>query len=613
MKTVLTIYKNISMHNLKKALNYGKQYGISGLFARLMGKNTQQSSVSYEEFVKKTMLTQEQLQVFRDQKYAYEPLISVIVAGSQEETEDWMQHWKQTYSKYELLTMNSLTDPKEAARTFQSSRGEYVVFVAATDRVEETALSKVVERINENRAEMLYVDEDEFRENLEHRGNPFMKPDYNPDLLRSCNYFGRLCFIGRKLIDQLALFVNEKTEQGAGTAWYYDLLLKASIQAIANASHQREQHGTQREGQEHILLGVEHLAEVLLHTNEDPVIQAQYRMKAVDVLAVLDEHLKDCGIHAHAEIDEQAGKILVENGVQFALTRVVYELENGPAHLPLVSVVIPNKDHIDDLERCILSIEEQTEYPNYEIIIVENNSVQKETFQYYKKLEDRNPHAHVIYWMHEFNYSAICNYGANYCKGEYILFLNNDTRLRSDCITEMAGICSRPEVGVVGAKMTYDDRTIQSAGVIVGLKGVADSIMVGEPEEAYLHRGRSLMCQEYSAVTAACMMTTREIFRKTGGFCESLPVAFNDIDYCLNVLIYGKMVLYTPYAKCYHFESKSRGTEKTFSQVRRFKKEIAFFLHEWRQFLKHEDPNYNRNLSLDRGDYSYRNISEVKE
>lgn len=613
MKVVLSVYKNVSLHNLKKVYRYLKKYGFTNAFERMCGKQRQLSAVTYEEFVEQTKITAEQIEMRKTATYEQEPLISVIATDQQKKQQtdyqtyqqSFHQTYQQTYHNYEVIYVPSFQDEKAIVEVLQQCKGDYVVWVGEKDSLEPTALSDVVDIINKTNADIVYTDEDEYKNcgSVVQRCNPYMKPDYNVDLLRSCNYIGRLCFIRKSMVEELLSTGNGLS--GAGTAWYYDLLLKCCEKADK----------------------IEHIAQVLLHCSWQAEDKRKFEMVDADRLFALNSHLERCGLHAHAQIirngagDEKvdetiAGSVVIGDeaaGCDIAITKVVYDIETEETRQPLVSVIIPNKDHVDDLDCCIRSIEEQTRYKNYEILVVENNSMEPETFAYYKALQENHMRVRVIYWIHEFNYSAINNFGANYCKGDYLLFLNNDTRFRTDCITEMIGICRREDVGIVGAKMSYADNTIQSAGVIVGLKGVADSIMVGEPENACFHRARSLMCQNYSAVTAACMMTSREIFRETGGFCEVLPVAFNDIDYCLNVRRYGKLIVYTPYAKCYHFESKSRGTEQTFAQVKRFKKEIAFFLHEWKEFLEKGDPYYNVNLSLDRSDYSYVSNSKVNK
>ena len=276
---------------------------------------------------------------------------------------------------------------------------------------------------------------------------------------------------------------------------------------------------------------------------------------------------------------------------------------------PLISIIIPNKDHTEDLDRCIQSIEEKSTYKNYEYIIVENNSTEEETFAYYKKLELENPRAHVIYWDGIFNYSLINNFGAQHAKGEYFLLLNNDTEIiNPDCLEELLGYCMRDDVGAVGARLYFEDDTIQHAGVVIGFGGIAGHCFVMQPRgyTGYCHR---IICaQDYSAVTAACMMVKRSIFEQVGGLSEELQVAFNDIDFCMKIRKAGKLIVYNPYAELYHYESKSRGLEDTPEKVARFNREIAIFEKKWPDIFKTGDPYYNPNLTLDSQDFSLRRI-----
>ena len=304
----------------------------------------------------------------------------------------------------------------------------------------------------------------------------------------------------------------------------------------------------------------------------------------------IEQHLKRCGVMAKVSKTENLG-----------FYRVKYQQEGNP----VVSILIPNKDQKETLDQCLKSIEEHTDYENYEIIIIENNSTEKETFEYYKQI--RNPKIRVIEWKDEFNYSAINNYGVRNAKGEYLLFLNNDIEvIHSDWLREMLSNCQREEVGAVGAKLYYPDNTVQHAGVIVGIGGVAGSVFVGLKRgyTGYMHRAS--IQQNLSAVTAACMMVKKPVFEEVGGFEEKLKVAFNDIDLCMKERAAGKKVVFTPYAELYHYESKSRGMEDTPEKQFRFEKETKHFEEKWGEQMSKGDPYYNPNLSLKEADCSLR-------
>ena len=283
----------------------------------------------------------------------------------------------------------------------------------------------------------------------------------------------------------------------------------------------------------------------------------------------------------------------------------LYKTEHIIEEHPLISLIIPNKDHIEDLDKCISSIEEKSTYDNYEYIIVENNSEEEETFRYYKDLEKENPRVHVICWEGEFNYSAINNYGAKFAKGEYLLLLNNDTEfINGACLEELLGYCMHDDVGAVGARLYYSDDTIQHAGVVVGFGGIAGHAFIGLPRSANGYFSRIICAQDMSAVTAACMMVKKSVFEEVGGLSTELKIAFNDIDLCMKIREKGYLIVYNPYAELYHYESKSRGLENTKEKVERFNGEIATFAQKWPEILKNGDPYYNPNLSLERCDFS---------
>ena len=285
----------------------------------------------------------------------------------------------------------------------------------------------------------------------------------------------------------------------------------------------------------------------------------------------------------------------------------IYRSKYRVTEKPLISIIIPNKDHIDDLDKCIRSIEDKSTYQNVEYIIVENNSTDKATFTYYEKLQKENKKVRVVRWDKEFNYSAINNYGVSFAKGDYYLFLNNDTEIiNENCLEELMGYCQRKDVGIVGARLFYEDGTIQHAGVIVGIQGVAGHAFAGQAHESPGYFGRAIIAHDCSAVTAACMLVKKEAFDKVHGFDPKLAVAFNDIDFCLKVREAGYLVVYNPYAELYHYESKSRGKEDSEKKVRRFMGEIETFHEKWFDILDQGDPYYNPNLTLNENNFDLR-------
>ena len=238
-------------------------------------------------------------------------------------------------------------------------------------------------------------------------------------------------------------------------------------------------------------------------------------------------------------------------------------------------------------------------FRNFEIIIVENNSTEKETFDYYNKIQKEYDNVRVLTWEREFNYSAINNFGVKEAKGDYILLLNNDTKiLDKDSLGDMLGYCMRPEVGIVGSKLIYGDGTIQHAGVILGLGGIAGHAFIGLDAKEYGYMSRAYLSCDYTAVTAACLMVPKAVFDEVGGLCEEYAVAFNDVDLCMKVRSKGYLVVYDAFSQWYHYESKSRGYEDTPEKQLRFKGEIETFQSKWQKELDEGDPYYNRNFPM---------------
>ncbi len=268
---------------------------------------------------------------------------------------------------------------------------------------------------------------------------------------------------------------------------------------------------------------------------------------------------------------------------------------------PLVSVIIPNYEHREDLSRCVDSIMEINSYKNIEIIIVENNSSSKEIFDYYDELERKYPQTiQVVRWDGAFNYSAINNYGVKYAKGELLLLLNNDTKIiKPDSIERMAAYALRENTGAVGACLLYEDKTIQHSGVIVGIgpdrTAVHPNAGVSIIEAGY--RDSIHHVQNYSAVTGACLMVRKKLYDEAGGLDEELAVAYNDIDFCLRLRQRGLLNVYVPEAMLYHYESRSRGYDNKGERHERFLRESAMFRDRWQMYIDDGDMYYNRNLS----------------
>lgn len=447
--------------------------------------------------------------------------------------------------------------------------GEYLMLCDHDDTLEPDALYEIVKAINDTGADVLYTDEDKVSMDGQHYFDPNFKPDFNLFRLRENNYICHIFVVKKSLTDETGLLRSK-----FDGAQDFDFILRCCEKAQK----------------------ITHIPKVLYHwrchmdsTAADPSSKA-YAYEAGR--KAVREHYQRLGIDAKVEMTERPGWYRSHVKVQGN---------------PLISVIIPNKDHTDDLELCLFSMTRKSTYRNYEILIVENNSEKEETFEYYKKLPDRYPKARVLTWEKEFNYSAINNFAAKEAKGEYLLFLNNDVEiLTPDWMEEMLQNCQQEDVAAVGAKLYYPDDTIQHAGVVLGLGGIAGHIMCRASREDPGYFGRMISVQEISAVTAACMMVKKSDFDAVGGLDETFQVAFNDIDLCMKFRAAGKKIIFTPYAELYHYESKSRGLEDTPEKQFRFDKEVKRFQEKWAQQLEMGDPYYSPNLSVTEGDCSLR-------
>ena len=436
------------------------------------------------------------------------------------------------------------------------------------DLLAPQALYRMMERLEEKEIDVFYTDEDKVTTDLAEHFQPHFKPDFNLDLLRSNNYITHFFVARTELVRNVGGFRQEY--DGAQD---YDFIFRCVEQA----------------GE------ICHIPEILYHwrthkesTSDNPVSK-MYAFEAGK--RAIEGNLERCGVQA-----------VVSHTKDLGFYQVGYPVQGSP----LVSVLIPNKDQKESLKKCLDSVFEKTTYSNYEIIIIENNSTESETFEYYRELQKRS-NVKVITWKEGFNYSAINNFGEKEASGDYLLFLNNDVEvINPRWMEEMLGNCQRPEVGITGAKLYYPDDTIQHAGTIIGIGGIAGHAFLNMPRSrtGYLHKASIQM--NLSAVTAACMMMKRSVFEQIGGFEEKLTVAFNDVDLCLRTVQAGYLVVYNPKVELYHYESKSRGSEDNEEKVRRFQREIEFMRSRWITILKEGDPNYNKNLTLSKWNYSLR-------
>jgi GT2 family glycosyltransferase len=446
--------------------------------------------------------------------------------------------------------------------------GDYIGLLDHDDLLHPSALFEVMKVICKKNADFIYTDEDKVDKETKNYFEPHFKPDFAIDNLRANNYICHFLTFQKSLLDG-----GEKFDPQFDGSQDHDITFKLTEKAKC----------------------IIHIPKILYH------------WRATSGSTALDSHAKDytknTGIKAvqgHLDRCGLRAKVTSISSLYPNAYRVIYELVGEP----LVSILIPNKNHLIDLEKCISSILKQTRYLNYEIVIIENNS-EEEVFNYYEEIKKYN-NISVIPFKGKFNFSEINNFGVKYTKGDYIILLNNDIEIISPSwIEEMLMLCQRPDVGAVGAKLYYYDDTIQHGGVILGIGGVAGHAHRCFPGKHPGYFFRLLIQQDLSAVTAACMMIKRTVFDEIDGFNPDFAVAFNDVDLCMRIKKAGYLIAWTPYAEAYHYESKSRGLEDLPEKQRRFQKEIELFNKLWAKELATGDPYYNVNLTLERDDLSF--------
>ena len=574
-------------------------------------KRFQDTEEVYNVWRKKYIPNARKLKKQRAEKLDYEPCISIIVPtyktpekflkemidsvrnqsyenwelciGDGSVTEDTVKNVVESYQKKDkrikmLCLSENLGIAGNTNAALSIATGDYIALLDHDDILAPDALYEVVKWMNEHykdETDVIYTDEDKVSFDLKDYFEPHFKSDYNLDLIRSNNYICHLFVARKSIVDQVGGF--RKEYDGSQD---YDFILRC----IEQSKH------------------VEHVPKVLYHWRCHPGSTAanqESKMYCYEAgKRAIEDHLKRRG----------------EDGCQVVMTEhlgfyhVIYPIREHKK----VSIIIPNKDQKEILERCIESVIQKTDYKNYEIIIVENNSTTNEIFEYYKTIEQRE-NIRVVIWKDKFNYSAINNFGVKYANGEYLLFLNNDIEvIRENWLSEMLANVQRKEVGIVGAKLLYPDNMVQHAGVIIGMGGIAGHPLSRHPADDCGYFARGIIQQNLNAVTAACMLTKKEVYEKVKGFEEKLAVAFNDIDLCLKVRKAGYLIVYDPEALLYHHESISRGKEDTLEKRNRFEGEVDYMAKKWKDVLEKGDEYYNPNLSLLSGNFELKKESEMQ-
>jgi len=538
------------------------------------------------------------LQKIESLSFKYRPKISVIMPVWNSE-KSWLESAiesviQQTYDNWELcIADGASTKPsvKEILDLYENdsrikirylrqnegiagnsnqalfmATGEFVALLDHDDELAPFAFYEIIKVLNYNPSlDFIYSDEDKLSE--KRRVEPFFKPDWSPDFLLSCMYIGHLGIYRKNVVDAIGGF-----RSGYDGSQDHDLVLRFIEK-------------TQK---------IYHIPKILYHWRMVPGSAASNTDAKPYAYIAGKKALTDYMLR-----NRISGEVL--DGSWLGLYRLHRQIIGNP----LVSIIIPSKDKAEVLKSCLESIFTKTDYPNYEIIIVDNQSHENNTFEYYKSLET-NPKVTFLHYDQPFNYSAINNYASLKVNGEHLLFLNNDTKvITGEWLSSMLEHSQRLEVGAVGAKLLFRNKSIQHCGIIIGLEGIA-----GHPYSRqygnHLQGARPSRICNYSAVTGACLMLRKSVFTEVGGFDTRLATDYNDVDLCLRLRQLCYLIVYTPYAQLFHDEALTRGAHDNPEKMQHLKREIDLMRTRWGNVIEMGDPYYNPNLSLDKDDFSLR-------
>lgn len=596
-------YENTFLYQLKDFITSDQK---KEFLKKAKNKLLNEDNRNYQLWYEKNKATEEELKTQRHQTFAYAPLISIVVPAYNtpisylREMVQSVQN--QSYTNWQLCIANGSGMNNELCRELQKmadkdsrikwarlrenrgisgntnvalklAEGEFILLMDHDDVLAPNALYEMVSALNaDSTIDAIYGDEDKIDEKSAEHYDPHFKSDFNIDLLCCNNYICHPFMVRKSIADEIGGF--HKEYDGAQD---HDFILRC-------VEKSRRVH---------------HISKILYSWRCHKQSTAEHPESKLYAFEAGQR-----AIEAYYERQGIPGK--VKQGQLFGWYKTEFKLTEEP----LVSVLIPTKDHIDDLEVCINSLLTKATYKNFEIIVIENNSTEPETFAYYETLPQRDSRIKVVYWDGIFNYSAINNFGAKHASGDYYLLLNNDVELITPEIFEsMLGYCMRQDVGIVGAKLYYPDNTIQHAGVLVGAGGVADHVFKGMNSYEPGYMGRAISSQDLTCVTGACLMIKKSVYEEVGGLTEEFAVAYNDVDLCLKVIESGKLVVFDAFVELYHYESKSRGYEDTPEKLMRFSGEMELLSTKWNHRLD-GDPYYNKNLSLVNGYYKLAKVTE---
>ncbi len=583
---------------------------LRGVVAKLKYKNIERKAM--ENYGTKSFPDEETAKMQREEKFPYMPKISILVPlwnNKREFQEEMLQSvMNQTYENWELCLADGSDEEHsyigDICREYMEkaggrivykklernggisgntnecltlATGEYIGLFDQDDVLHPSALYEYVKVINEQGADYIYCDETTFKgDDINHMLTMHFKPDYAIDNLRANNYICHFSVFARELLDGTELFRSQ-----FDGSQDHDMILRLTDRAKK----------------------VVHVPKLLYYWRSHAGSVASgidakpYAVEAAK--GAVADHLKRHG-YDHFQI--------TSTRAFETIFKIRYQIMGDPK----ISIVIANKDHVGDLKRCITSVIEKSTYENFEIIVVENNSTEQETFDYYAQLAKMPNVSVVTYWPKaeekgKFNYSAVNNFGASFATGEYILLLNNDTQVITvNWMEELLMYAQREDVGAVGGKLYYENKTIQHAGVVLALGAhrTAGHSHYGQHRENLGYMGRLCYAQNVSAVTGACLLVKKALFDGVGGLDEGFAISLNDVDFCLKLREKGYLNVFTPFAELYHFESISRGLDDQGEKAERYNKESEKFREKWKEVLEKGDPYYNPNFSLDRSDFA---------
>ncbi len=539
----------INLENLKCALRYIKDYGIKKGIKASINKIKYGKAVldEYAEWRDNNEPNEDQLEEQKKYVSCQNLKFTLVCNQKNKELEESIE--SQTYKEFEIIDLkdNNITEIVENADS------DYLIFIGNDIVLYPFTLYEMVKSIEGRDSILIYSDNDKLIGGK--RCNPNFKPGFSRDTILSENYIGNLIAVKTNFLK-----ANKEIIESVNKNYIYDIILQISERTRK----------------------IEHIQKILFEE-----LTENKKVDMEDEKEIIKKHLNRVGLEYES----------VQDGKYKGQYKINYKIKGNP----LVSLVIPNKDLVDDLKKLIESVKKST-YTNYEIIIVENNSEKKETFEYYEQIQKEDSKIRVeTFKIDYFNYSAIINYGVEKARGEYIILLNNDIEIiTNNWIEEMLMYAQRPDVGICGIKLYFPDRSIQHAGVTIGTRGLAGHRYHEVEEKDFSANDYINIVQNLSAVTAACFMVRKQLFIDMLGFDEKLAVAFNDVDFCLKVRTAKYLIVYNPFAEAYHYESKSRGEDvETPEKQKRFEKEYRVFVKRWERVINKGDPYYNANYRLD--------------